>query len=396
MTMRRTVQLSGVLATLIVSAGVADAARVVVLGGASDGAVVATTERDALIATLESAGHSVTAASALPGTLWDVDVVWRIGGEPMTKDEAGALAAFVASGRGVILLGEAGAPELAASLQDFVQTLTQQPIELSPTAAIDGTHAVNPDARGGVAAAPEKLTVWHPHGAGSIGNVRGANILTRDGEGIVSAAIWGDPDLGDTGGRIIAMMDRGWIDGSTDANAMIVNTTEFLSHVVQICGDGVRNGYEACDDGNTSDADDCTSTCQVAFCGDGLLQVGAEECDDGLGTDDGACLSTCVEARCGDGVVRSGVETCDDGNTADDDGCSALCEIEPIAPQAHQPVGTATEDGAPAVDLEVSGELADADAASSGCAAAGGSGSAGTIALIGVALALAARRRRSL
>jgi cysteine-rich repeat protein len=33
-----------------------------------------------------------------------------------------------------------------------------------------------------------------------------------------------------------------------------------------------------------------------------------------------------VKARCGDGLVRAGLETCDDGNTSDGDGCSATCQ----------------------------------------------------------------------
>lgn len=81
-----------------------------------------------------------------------------------------------------------------------------------------------------------------------------------------------------------------------------------------VCGNGVREGTEQCDDGNTKALDGCSPSCQwepscpggkcVARCGDGLLFD-----FDGNG----------------DGVVD---EECDDGNTRDGDGCSGTCKKE--------------------------------------------------------------------
>lgn len=91
------------------------------------------------------------------------------------------------------------------------------------------------------------------------------------------------------------------------------------------CGDGVvQQGVELCDDGNTSDADGCTAACTLASCGDGALQ-GGEQCDDGNGSNTDACLGTCVTASCGDGFIRQGVEQCDDGNGSNTDGCLSEC-----------------------------------------------------------------------
>jgi cysteine-rich repeat protein len=59
-------------------------------------------------------------------------------------------------------------------------------------------------------------------------------------------------------------------------------------------------------------------------CGNGVRE-GSEECDDGNGVDTDACRTSCAWARCGDGVVRTGAEDCDDGNTSDDDACNSLC-----------------------------------------------------------------------
>jgi cysteine-rich repeat protein len=98
-----------------------------------------------------------------------------------------------------------------------------------------------------------------------------------------------------------------------------------------VCGDGVIEGNEVCDDGNTIDGDGCSSTCTVegAECGNGIIETG-EECDD-ANTDNGdGCSSVCsleVAPGCGNGVVEIG-EGCDDGNTDSCDGCSATCSLE--------------------------------------------------------------------
>jgi cysteine-rich repeat protein len=74
-----------------------------------------------------------------------------------------------------------------------------------------------------------------------------------------------------------------------------------------VCGNGVMEGDEACDDGNTTDGDGCSSTCTIETpppppapcCGDGHLDAGEE---------------------------------CDDGNTVSGDGCSADCHLEEAPP----------------------------------------------------------------
>lgn len=92
------------------------------------------------------------------------------------------------------------------------------------------------------------------------------------------------------------------------------------------CGDGnVQAGVEACDDGNEDDTDACTSVCEAAACGDGSIQ-GEEECDDGGDNGDSrACKSDCTAALCGDGVIHAGEEQCDDGNDDNNDGCNQAC-----------------------------------------------------------------------
>src|SRR5205085_2061200 len=64
-----------------------------------------------------------------------------------------------------------------------------------------------------------------------------------------------------------------------------------------VCGNGVVEIGEQCDDGNTADCDGCSAGCRVERCGDGVVQCG-EQCDDGPnnGTPGDACTATCTQA----------------------------------------------------------------------------------------------------
>ncbi|MEO6602837.1 MAG: SUMF1/EgtB/PvdO family nonheme iron enzyme, partial [Polyangiaceae bacterium] len=128
--------------------------------------------------------------------------------------------------------------------------------------------------------------------------------------------------------------------------------------VVALCGNGVLDGSERCDDGNPDSGDGCSATCKVetawgctqaepskcaAICGDGLVvgdEAQAGGCDDKNTQANDGCSATCkVEASyvcsgapsvcaktCGDGKLDLG-EACDDGNGTPGDGCFA-CAVE--------------------------------------------------------------------
>ncbi len=128
-----------------------------------------------------------------------------------------------------------------------------------------------------------------------------------------------------------------------------------ITGAVALCGNGILDPGEDCDDGNSLDGDGCSATCSIEsgwscsgqpssctpICGDGLV-LGGEECDDGNTLTGDGCSSTCAiesgytcsgspsicTTTCGDGVV-AGEEACDDGNLADGDGCSSTCVVEP-------------------------------------------------------------------
>jgi cysteine-rich repeat protein len=67
-----------------------------------------------------------------------------------------------------------------------------------------------------------------------------------------------------------------------------------------VCGDGVVDSGEQCDDGNTVSGDGCSATCTI---------------------------EQAPQPVCGNGVVE-GTEQCDDGNTTSGDGCSSTCKHE--------------------------------------------------------------------
>ena len=75
------------------------------------------------------------------------------------------------------------------------------------------------------------------------------------------------------------------------------------------CGDGVVNQTsEQCDDGNTTNGDGCSSSCQTEY----IPPV---------------CLGCYGPPYCGD-HTKNGSEECDDGNIFSGDGCSADCKTE--------------------------------------------------------------------
>ena len=134
-----------------------------------------------------------------------------------------------------------------------------------------------------------------------------ACLTPQCGDGVVQA------DFGE-------QCDNGAANSDTTANAC---RTDCLR---ASCGDGTRDTGEACDDGNTINADGCSNLCRAPGCGDGVLQPGtAEECDDGNTVANDGCSNNCLLPQCGDGVLQ-GSEVCDDGNGSNADACLNSCQ----------------------------------------------------------------------
>jgi cysteine-rich repeat protein len=63
-----------------------------------------------------------------------------------------------------------------------------------------------------------------------------------------------------------------------------------------VCGNGIEDEGEGCDDGNNADDDGCNAACQQEFCGDGVVQA-SEACDLGGNNDQweaGGCVAECT------------------------------------------------------------------------------------------------------
>jgi cysteine-rich repeat protein len=144
------------------------------------------------------------------------------------------------------------------------------------------------------------------------------------GEAETTAATADEPT---TGGESVCgdgVVDAGEGCDDGDANAADAACTPACEPAT--CGDGYVHADEACDDGNDFDADLCTNACTPGSCGDGVVDNG-EACDDGNADNSDACLIGCVLAACGDSYVRPGLETCDDGNADNSDGCLQDCTL---------------------------------------------------------------------
>ncbi|MBN2420797.1 DUF4215 domain-containing protein [Candidatus Woesearchaeota archaeon] len=129
-----------------------------------------------------------------------------------------------------------------------------------------------------------------------------------------------------------------------------------------LCGNGIIDPGEHCDDGNTEAGDGCSPACIleecclsfdngictlakidgtpciggicdgtgkcVSSCGDGIVDLG-EQCDSGASNSDSipnACRTNCKLPYCTDGVRDTG-EDCDDGNAVNNDGCPNTCKL---------------------------------------------------------------------
>ncbi len=89
-------------------------------------------------------------------------------------------------------------------------------------------------------------------------------------------------------------------------------------YLTTTCGDGVQEGSELCDDGNTTDGDGCDSNCVPTGCGNGVVTAG-EACDDGNTENGDCCSATCQ-------IETSGNACPDDGNPCTDDLCNASAQ----------------------------------------------------------------------
>jgi cysteine-rich repeat protein len=169
--------------------------------------------------------------------------------------------------------------------------------------------------------------------------------LVPTGYGVDGIAVW---NIAEDGAGGFDVTDSSYpagtesITGAIDANKIGCVVIFYNS---LLCGNGILDEGEECDDGNRVDGDRCSSKCTLEpFCGDGVLDPG-EGCDDGNDINGDGCSSKCtVESYCGDGVLDPG-EECDDGNNVDGDGCDSECTVEPFCGDGVLDPGEECDDG---------------------------------------------------
>jgi len=110
------------------------------------------------------------------------------------------------------------------------------------------------------------------------------------------------------------------------------------------CGDGVVDNEEQCDNGPSNangTSDSCRGNCKLPFCGDGIIDLKlGEECDGG------SQCSNC-KLLCGNGVINVG-EQCDDGplNANADGHCRTTCQNPSCGDYVYDPSrGEECDDG---------------------------------------------------
>jgi len=105
-----------------------------------------------------------------------------------------------------------------------------------------------------------------------------------------------------------------------------------------VCGNGIVEEPEACDDGfdGNQQGNSCTEACEAAACGDGHVQVdNAEACDHGaLNVENpgyNQCSTGCLRGgHCGDGLVQAGGgEECELSARPDGAANCAMCRLKP-------------------------------------------------------------------
>ena len=177
---------------------------------------------------------------------------------------------------------------------------------------------------------------------------------TVAGEGALSAFLGEDPNGTWT---LTAADDAAGNTGTLNGWTLSIVTAA-------VCGDGILDPTEQCDDGNGVDGDGCDSNCTPTACGNGVVSPG-EDCDDGNTVGGDACPATCntSEVDCGDCIDNDGNGLVD----AADPACAAApltLQSGAIARGARRPRGALRLRGALAVPSAPAGpvELMLADA----------------------------------
>jgi hypothetical protein len=219
--------------------------RTLIFGGgdsADIGLGVAPSEPIANLETiLANAGFGVDTSSTLPNNLMQYRAIWYIDTNPLTSAQQSKLEAFVDSGRGLYLTGEADVcctPLDNADGTVINDLVTGGGIEVGGLGGADSPSDPNPvtgNAIDSVAVNPNVLTTWTPSSPGGIGGVAPANEFTSTdfgGQPKPTGAVWDGASLLGGAGRLAILMDINWLESEfwdqPTAIAVALNIERFL------------------------------------------------------------------------------------------------------------------------------------------------------------------------
>src|SRR5262245_55511668 len=165
--------------------------------------------------------------------------------------------------------------------------------------------------------------------AGAIDSVSGAFTV----DFFLAGGLPGLPLFCPGGGPLHGQLDAGGtqftgqLSGEVGFNpccGCLLEAIQYLGRLTTfVCGNGVVEPGETCDDGNRIDGDGCNHDCLPTRCGDGILTPAlGEACDDGNTAPGDGCSPTCTIEDCGNGQLDPG-EQCDDGPQNQVGGCCA-------------------------------------------------------------------------
>ena len=132
-----------------------------------------------------------------------------------------------------------------------------------------------------------------------------------------------------------------------------------IGQVAQVCGNGILDLGEQCDDGNTLNGDCCSATCKFEAAGSPCANPNPNPCISTACNGAGTCLATPNMALCNDGNACTTADVCtagacvggpalgcNDGNVCTDDSC------DPAVGCVHTPNSAPCNDGNPCTSAD--------------------------------------------
>jgi hypothetical protein len=228
--MKRALQITGLIAVLLVAGAVLDAGAAL----ARKGNVLVLSqnnyfhEGENAAGALRALGYTVTLAHTMPGSLSSYSSVWSLrpwgysGGYPSrTPEEESELEGYVRGGGRLYLTGESegyGVYDINVSDQRIARSvLKDQEIVVGGQGEPEGELWFHPGAEDEVALKPNKLASFPADGPGGVGGIPYQNVLGSNlSETTAVGAVFDENDMVNHKGRLVIYMDVNWL-GSPDA-----------------------------------------------------------------------------------------------------------------------------------------------------------------------------------